>query len=101
MAADAQEAMAGAVPLHGAVKVEVLFTFPRLKSHFRTGKRAAELRDDAPLQHDKKPDLDKLVRALGDAITGIVVRDDSQIAVLQARKVYGEAPGARVLVTPI
>src|SRR5262249_9551158 len=32
--------------------------------------------------HTKKPDLDKLVRAVADAVTGILFRDDAQIVQL-------------------
>lgn len=37
-----------------------------------------------------KPDLDKLVRAVFDAVTGIVFHDDAQIVDVTARKHYGE-----------
>jgi Holliday junction resolvase RusA-like endonuclease len=36
-----------------------------------------------------RPDLDKLVRAVGDAITGIVCEDDSQIVQVSAAKEFG------------
>jgi Holliday junction resolvase RusA-like endonuclease len=36
-----------------------------------------------------KPDLDKLVRSVGDAFTGIVFDDDAQVTELIARKMYG------------
>jgi Holliday junction resolvase RusA-like endonuclease len=36
-----------------------------------------------------KPDLDKLVRSCGDALTGIVFQDDAQVTELIARKMYG------------
>lgn len=36
-----------------------------------------------------KPDLDKLVRSLGDALTGIAYDDDAQVTELIARKMYG------------
>ena len=37
-----------------------------------------------------RPDLDKLVRAVFDAITGILIADDAQIVEHHARKYYGE-----------
>lgn len=40
------------------------------------------------LPHTKKPDVDKLLRALNDALTGIVWRDDSQVCVAAINKVY-------------
>jgi len=36
----------------------------------------------------KRPDLDKLVRAAMDALTGTIVMDDSQVTVLIAKKVW-------------
>jgi len=42
--------------------------------------------------HDiKKPDLDKLIRAVLDGITGILVRDDSQLVDIRATKQYAQA----------
>ncbi|HEY6360732.1 MAG TPA: RusA family crossover junction endodeoxyribonuclease [Vicinamibacterales bacterium] len=38
------------------------------------------------------PDLDRLVRAVGDALTQTVVRDDSQIVHWDAWKVYTDGP---------
>ena len=37
-----------------------------------------------------RPDLDKLVRAIGDALIGICYHDDSQVNDLQVKKLYGE-----------
>jgi crossover junction endodeoxyribonuclease RusA len=41
----------------------------------------------------KKPDLDKLTRAVKDALTGIVWQDDSQVVALTATKQYAVSPG--------
>lgn len=49
-----------------------------------------------------KPDIDKLLRASFDAMTGIVFRDDALVVDVMVRKVYaseGEQTGARVQVT--
>lgn len=53
------------------------------------------------LHHTKKPDLDKLVRATNDALTGVLYTDDSQIVDLHARKCYvaiGATPSAHITV---
>ena len=76
-------------PYDGPVRVDVLFVFARPKAHYRTGKRAGELRDDAPYWCDRKPDADKLARAIGDALATIVLRDDSRIVAWDISKVYG------------
>ena len=40
--------------------------------------------------HDRKPDLDKLCRALGDALEGIVLTQDSRIVHWDAEKRYAD-----------
>lgn len=85
-------------PLDGTLAVDVVFTLPRPQSHFRTGKRAGELREDAPQFHTKKPDGTKLFRSTEDSLTGILWRDDSLIADQRVRKIYGDKPGAAITV---
>lgn len=97
LAAAAQMELGDRVPYAGPLSVEVLFRFPRPKAHYGTGRNAEVLKASAPNVHATKPDLDKLLRAIGDALAGIVWRDDSQIVEFSARKVYG-APSARVRV---
>ena len=41
-------------------------------------------------QHVKKPDVDKLVRGAIDPLIGMVIRDDSQVVAVTARKQYAE-----------
>lgn len=73
-------------PLDGAVRLELEFVMPRPKSAPKKSTPAAV----------KRPDLDKLARAVLDAITGVVVADDSQVVELVASKriaEIGEASG--------
>lgn len=83
------------------VRVRFSFTFPRPKSHFRTGKNAHLLRDDAPTCHTKIPDVLKLTRAVEDALTGIVWKDDAQICVELLTKEYGDKPGVEIVIETI
>jgi Holliday junction resolvase RusA-like endonuclease len=48
-----------------------------------------------------KPDLDKLSRSVLDAITGGILKDDSQVVILNARKEYGDKPGVLIRVMEI
>lgn len=50
---------------------------------------------------DVRPDLDKLVRAILDALTGIAWRDDAQVCTIIAAKVYTTFVGADITVTPL
>lgn len=82
-----------------AVLVKLVFFLPRPKKHYRTGKRAGELRDDAPVFHVGKPDIDKLVRCALDGLKAVVYKDDSQVVHVDAIKHWcnnGVAPGARI-----
>jgi len=71
----------------GPISLEVEFIFARPKS------LPKKVQD-----HTKKPDLDNLLKALKDGMTGIVWRDDAQIVSLSARKDYGECPQTKVRV---
>lgn len=86
-------------PLDCPVVVEIVFAFARPSSHFGTGKNEGHLKNSAPIHHRVKPDLDKLCRAILDGMSGIVIRDDSRVVELRARKEYGR-PGAKVIVRP-
>lgn len=46
-----------------------------------------------------KPDLDNIAKVL-DGLNGIVFKDDAQIVSLMAVKIYAEAPGLDVEITP-
>ena len=80
--------------LEGPVGVSICFTVPKPKS-------APKTRRTWP---DRRPDLDKLVRAVLDAITGEVIADDAQVVDLQAHKRYAgdddamSRPGCGVMV---
>lgn len=64
----------------GPLLVDMVFTFLRPKSHYRTGRNAHLLRDDAPTRPKSKPDLSKLARSTEDALTDAgVYRDDALI----------------------
>ncbi len=107
IATEASHAMGQLAALTGPVAVTVWFVFPRPASHYlpANARRAApELRADAPRFVARKPDLDKLGRALLDGITNVVVRDDSQVAGIRAWKVYEDEdrrPGCQVQISPL
>lgn len=92
----------GAAPVfHGPVALEVEFVLARPKGHYGTGKNAGRERPGAPLHPAVKPDATKLLRALEDALTGIVWRDDAQVVEQTAWKTYGSPEGAHVTVIPL
>ena len=68
--------------LEGPVGMSICFTVPKPKS-------APKTRRTWP---DRRPDLDKLVRAVLDAITGEVIADDAQVIVIHTAKIYPGQP---------
>ena len=98
ISAEAAAAMNGTRMLTGPVKVRAELQLPRSKSHYGTGRNAGVLKASAPLYCETKPDADKLARAIGDALTGIVFRDDSQIVMWEIVKRYGDPAGCVVSV---
>ena len=77
-------------PLTGPVRVWLRFTFERPPSHYRTGRNAHLVRDSAPsFPGTKHGDIDKLTRAIFDALTDAGVwNDDTQVVDVRARKFY-------------
>lgn len=96
VAAAGAEVMGEREPLTGPICLDVQFVFPRPRSHYGTGRNADRLRPSAPILHAVRPDADKLLRAIGDALTGIVWRDDAQIVIVSATKLYGR-PAAHII----
>jgi len=74
--------------LDGPLELVLTFHMPRPKSHYRSGGRI--LKETSPKWHVHKPDATKLIRAVEDAMTGIVWHDDSQVAVQHVVKCYCE-----------
>ena len=85
----AKEAYKGAL-LTRAVELQMSFRILRPKSHFGTGKKVDVVRESAPMYSIVRPDLTKLERSTEDALTGIIWRDDSQVAVKHTEKRYVE-----------
>lgn len=90
----------------GPVAVRLAFVMARPKSHYRTGRNAHLLRDTAPKLPAGKPDIDKLARAVLDAISSAGVwGDDCQVTSLHATKIYGwggsvpARAGVRIIIT--
>lgn len=81
---------------YGAFTVDITFRMDRPLSHYGTGRNSAIVKDSAPEHPIVRPDLDKLARAVNDALTKIVFKDDSQVVQMNIRKVYGFPEGIKV-----
>lgn len=70
------------------VVLHARFYFPRPAIHYGSGRNSRTLRPGAPYFFTKTPDLDHLIRAIGDALAGAVINDDKQIVQVRAGKSY-------------
>ena len=80
--------------IDGPVRLTVAFYLPRPKKYSKRG---------VPVACLTAPDLDKLTRAVGDALEAVAYRNDSQIVEAVIGKFYAEvddAPHADVRVEP-
>jgi Holliday junction resolvase RusA-like endonuclease len=75
----------------GPVRLHLIFHLPKPKS-------LPKRRVSWPT---KKPDLSKTTRSVEDALTGIIWRDDAQVVQSSQEKIYSDAPGVEIMVTPI
>ena len=86
------------------VSLRCEFVFARPNSHYVGDDPVrGKLKANAPVLHTSTPDLDKLLRAVGDALTGVLYADDSQVVSYDGslkRYVSSAAgkPGVRVTV---
>jgi Holliday junction resolvase RusA-like endonuclease len=97
----AAEAMEGKELLTGPLRLEVAFYLKRPKGHLGTGRNSKAVKPSAPEWPITRPDTTKLLRALEDALKGVVWADDSQVVRQEATKWYalpGEPPRAVVYV---
>jgi len=78
--------------------LHVEFRLRRPKSHYGTGKNAGQLKASAPVYPTSKPDTTKLLRAIEDALTHVVWRDDAQVIAQIVTKNYSAMPGAHVII---
>ena len=80
-------------PLDGPLSIEVVFYLPRPKNETKAQR--------ARTWHTVRPDVDKLLRAVLDPLSGVVITDDARIALVRVEKLYAPQPhymGAQITV---
>lgn len=80
--------------------VEFVFYRTRPKGHFGTGRNEGIVKDSAPAHPMTKPDVLKLARAVEDALTGVVWRDDALIVDERIAKRFGDRDRVEIRVWP-
>jgi Holliday junction resolvase RusA-like endonuclease len=93
----AQAAMEDAAPYDVPLSVTLRVYLPVPRS-FSFKKRQLAL--DGALRPITRPDLDNYIKQL-DALNGVVWKDDSQIVVIRALKLYSDRPCVEIDITPV
>lgn len=91
----ASQAMAGRPLIEGACAVTLEITLP-VPASWSKKKQAEALA--GRIFPTVKPDKDNVIKAVYDALNGVVWRDDVQVVDGAQRKRYGPVPGVRVVV---
>jgi crossover junction endodeoxyribonuclease RusA len=84
----------------------LIFWFPRPANHYGTKNGISYLKPNAPVEplSARVGDIDKLSRAVLDALTGVAYLDDRQVVHLEARKAYlmglNAAPYTHITIEP-
>lgn len=73
-----------------ALEVSFTYTFPFTKTMIKSKK--------FPVYKITKPDVDNCGKALQDALTGLLWKDDNIIAVRHSKKIYGGTPSILIVV---
>ena len=97
------DAGAADLQMDGPLFASCIFWFKRPKSHYRTGKNAHLLRDDAPEYVTTTPDIDKVLRSTYDGLTqaGVIADDRFIVAEITTMRYMREGgfTGAGIYVT--
>lgn len=75
------------------IKCKLLFFCKRPKTHYKTGKKSNELKENAPKYNTNKKDLDNMVKFILDALNDKLYLDDSLVVEIYAVKHYSEDEG--------
>jgi len=79
------------IPLKGPISLTIDFVMPIPDSWSQ--KKKDVLEDSF---HEKKPDIDNLLKWILDVLSGIVIADDRQICCVQCKKRYGKEPRTEI-----
>ena len=90
-------AMSGRALLEGAVELR-MFIEVQIPASWSKKKQAQALAGE--ILPTTKPDVDNVIKAIGDGLNGVVWKDDVQITDVITRKRYAEKPQVRVMVRP-
>lgn len=85
-------------PIDGPIRLTLRFVRPRPASHYGTGKNRGKLKASAPIYPTTRPDTSKLLRAVEDALAGVLWTDDARVVRHVLAKDFGAAYATEVVV---
>jgi len=92
------QAMAGRPPIEGPVMAMLTIKLPISASWSKRKQAAALAGTELPT---KKPDADNVIKAVFDAMNGVVWVDDTQVVDMVVRKRYALVPGVVVRISTV
>ncbi|CAM4092662.1 RusA family crossover junction endodeoxyribonuclease [Bordetella tumbae] len=92
------KAMAGRAPIEGPVMAMLTIKLPIPASWSKRKQAAALAGTELPT---KKPDADNVIKAIFDAMNGVVWVDDTQVVDMVVRKRYALVPGVVVRISTV
>lgn len=87
------------MPENAPLMVGMVFYMPIPKSTPKRLRKRMEQTEN--VFHTRKPDTDNCAKSILDSIRGIAYKDDNQVAVMQATKVYSANPRVKVTISTI
>lgn len=84
--------------LDAPLRLTVTLVFERPAGDFGTGKNAGKLKPSSRLFPSVAPDATKCVRSIEDSLNKVVWKDDSRVVDQTVKKVYGDKPGAYIVI---
>ncbi|MDR5756484.1 RusA family crossover junction endodeoxyribonuclease [Caballeronia sp. LZ035] len=91
-------AMLGGKPIARPVRLKISIVVPIPASWSKPRREKARTGE---ICATKKPDADNVLKAINDAMNGVVYADDAQVIEIQLSKAYGDEPRVEVAVTEI
>lgn len=79
-----------------SMSVEVYFDIPASWPLWRKAEAA-----DGRVWHVGTPDLDNIIKIAGDALNGVVFKDDSLVVCVHGHKSYSDNPRVEIAITPL
>ena len=89
------------VEMTGPLLVERYYYFAHLKGHYGSGKNSSILKDWVPTWKDTGKDFDNLDKLILDALTGLFLKNDSQVCAGDFIKQYSENPRTEIYITKL